>query len=450
MRNFTLILLVASLASGFWVTEKYLATKPAPDWHDGELVVILPPTDSPDREFDMELASMFAEQLGVTLKPLEQAPGQAVPTLAAHWAHFSAIGMRSNEPNPLVKFAPPYQTLRELVVCNDDPPRHLKDLVMRSITVIGGSSQEAALRAAQKKMPALHWTALREKKPGELLHDVHDGLADCAITSELQLVNIRKLFPDARPALSIPSPSMLAWAFPPDGDPELFRQAQEFFHEIQQDGTLRTLLERHYGYYGYNEYLMPVDVTAFLHRTQALLPQYMSLFQEASSVTGIDWQWLAAIAYRESHWDPVATSFTGVRGMMMLTEGTAYQMNVSNRLDPRESILAGARYFQMLKDQLPLHIGEPDRTWMALAAYNQGMGHLEDARVIAQRRGLNPDSWVDVKSVLPALGNPYTREKLRYGSARGGEAGIYVETVRFYYELLQHLGRDEAPLMTPT
>lgn len=106
----------------------------------------------------------------------------------------------------------------------------------------------------------------------------------------------------------------------------------------------------------------------------SVLPQYRPLFHDAQVITGIDWRMLAALAYQESQWEPLATSPTGVRGMMMLTEETDH-LGVNNRLDPAQSIRAGAQYLSELRDALPESIDEPDRTWMALAAYNLGMGH---------------------------------------------------------------------------
>jgi membrane-bound lytic murein transglycosylase F len=155
---------------------------------------------------------------------------------------------------------------------------------------------------------------------------------------------------------------------------------------------------------------------------------------------------LAALAYRESHWEPLATSYTHVRGMMMLTEDTADQMNIENRLDPHASIIAGARYLQLLKEQLPQHISEDDRMWMALAAYNQGMGHLEDARILALQSGLNPDAWADVKRVMPLLSRPAYYEKTKRGQARGGEAVILVETVRLYQDMLKRMALKDLQL----
>src|SRR5690606_20569911 len=145
-----------------------------------------------------------------------------------------------------------------------------------------------------------------------------------------------------------------------------------FFARIQQDGTLRNLIDR---YYGHSQRLDAIDTSTFLERSRTLLPRYIDLFKEAQEITGLDWRLLAAISYRESHWDKLNTSPTNVRGLMMLTESTADLLGVTDRLDPKQSIMGGARYLIMLKDTIPKRIPEPDRTWMALAAYNIGYAH---------------------------------------------------------------------------
>jgi membrane-bound lytic murein transglycosylase F len=160
------------------------------------------------------------------------------------------------------------------------------------------------------------------------------------------------------------------------------------------------------------------------------------MFVAAQEATGIDWRLLAAISYQESQWDPGATSETGVRGFMQLTEDTARHLGVSDRLDPRQSVLAAARYLHDLKEKMPRRIAEPDRTWFALAAFNIGLGHLEDARVQAQRDRLDPDRWRDVRRTLPLLALPEYYEKARLGYARGGMPVAFVDRVRAYYDIL--------------
>ncbi|MCC5794169.1 MAG: transglycosylase SLT domain-containing protein, partial [Chromatiales bacterium] len=161
--------------------------------------------------------------------------------------------------------------------------------------------------------------------------------------------------------------------------------------------------------------------------------------------TGIDWRLLAAVGYQESHWNPNAVSPTGVRGIMMLTQRTAGMLDINDREDPRQSIVGGAIYLRMLHDRIPDRIPEPDRTWMALAAYNIGWGHLEDARVIAEIRGLDPDHWEDVRSSLPLLTQRQWYSRVRRGYARGWETRSFVDNIRNYYDILLWLTNGEEP-----
>jgi membrane-bound lytic murein transglycosylase F len=122
--------------------------------------------------------------------------------------------------------------------------------------------------------------------------------------------------------------------------------------------------------------------------------------------------------------------------MMMLTLATAKQLGIKSRLNVEQSIRGGATYFSQLIQRMPERIPEPDRTWFALASYNIGFGHLNDARIITQRQGGDPDRWVDVKQRLPLLKQKKYYKTTKYGYARGDEAVHYVENIRRYYDTL--------------
>jgi membrane-bound lytic murein transglycosylase F len=445
MRSLLPLQLAVVLALCAWLWMKTTAVDPLPDWHQGELVVIVPPAEmETENAFETELVEQFARQLQVKLKIVPLAIDQALPVLAAHKAHL-ATGVR-NTTDYAVRFGKAYQSLEELLICQGVTPDDLDDLDGRELAVAAGSPQEAALREARREHDQLGWRSRRNTSPADLLEEVADGKLDCTVANEEQLATARNYYPELGVALDIDSPSDMSWAFTSDGDAKLFDEAQQFFARIKQDGSLRQLVDR---YYGHNDRLDTMDAEAFIAQTRTLLPHFRHWFQEAADLTGIEWQLLAALSYQESHWNPNATSFTNVRGMMMLTEETADRMNVDNRLDAHSSILAGARYLQLLKEQLPLRISEEDRLWMALAAYNQGMGHLEDARILASQSGLNPDVWADVKRMMPLLSRPSFYKKTKRGKARGGEAVILVETVRLYQDMLKRLDAQDTLYQLP-
>jgi len=228
----------------------------------------------------------------------------------------------------------------------------------------------------------------------------------------------------------------LGWAFGGKDAEGLRAKADAFIATARADGTLARLHDR---YFGHIKRINAEGVARFLDDTKSKLPQWRQHFQTAQDLTGIDWRLIAALAYQESKWDPLATSYTNVRGMMMLTEDTADYLRVKNRLDAAESIRAGARYLAELAEQVPASAKHPDRLWLALSAYNLGMGHFRGARAIAAKMKRDPDIWYEMKQVLPQLARPEVYARLKSGAARGGEAVIMVENIRSYYDVLSRL-----------
>jgi membrane-bound lytic murein transglycosylase F len=125
---------------------------------------------------------------------------------------------------------------------------------------------------------------------------------------------------------------------------------------------------------------------------------------------------------------------------MMLTEPTAKAMGVADRRNSQQNIAGGAAYFAQVLQMIPARVAEPDRTWLALAAYNVGYGHLEDARILAQMQGKDPDSWSDVKQYLPWLAQERWYQQARRGYARGWEPVRFVDQVRGFLAVLEWYG----------
>jgi membrane-bound lytic murein transglycosylase F len=255
---------------------------------------------------------------------------------------------------------------------------------------------------------------------------------------------MRNVYPGLAVAFDIGDTQKIVWALPPRSSQALRNALARFVEQAHKDGSIKRIYER---YFGHVKRLDSSDILGILQRRPQRLPGLRQHFQEAQTLTGIDWRLLAAIGYQESQWNAFATSPTGVRGVMMLTGETADRMGVKDRLNARQSIIGGARYLALMKDSLPPRIPEPDRTWLALAAYNQGQGHMEDARRIAQARGGNPDSWADVKEALPFLARGTYSKAMKYGYARGGEALHFAENIRNYYDILLRLEPEYNPLI---
>lgn len=401
-----------------------------------------------------DLVKLFAKELGVDVRFIVASEySKIIPTLTKKQAHLVAAGLTiTPEREKIIRFGPAYQTVQQQCVYNTFSlkPDDIGDLIGKNIEVIAGSSYVERLKQVRQKYPKLEWHEVRAKGIEELLGRVANGETDYSVADSHFVAMAQNFFPDLGVAFNLGKPEQLAWAFPKDGDPDLVAKAQIFFDRIHKDGTLRRLLDR---YYGHIERLNRIDVVTFLEKMNATLPSYRKLFQQAEEITEIDWRLIAALGYQESHWDPLATSPTGVRGLMMLTADTADHLGVNDRLDPKENVPAGASYLLTLKEALPQRIPEPDRTWIALAAYNTGMGHLEDARVLAQQNKLNPDSWADLKKALPLLSKTAYYTPLKHGYARGGEAVIFVENIRNYYNIMMKFEpayKSPYPFLTDT
>ncbi|WP_373974689.1 membrane-bound lytic murein transglycosylase MltF [Chitinibacter sp. SCUT-21] len=288
-----------------------------------------------------------------------------------------------------------------------------------------------ALNKIKQKSPALNWHVVPNGDSESLIEQVSQGKLDYALVDSHAAEVAQNYYPNIVRSREIEGAQQLAWAMP-ENDIYLQVLISGFFQQQVADGTMRRLHDR---YYGHVNRVDQLDALAYLGRIQSTLPRYKEWFQEAEQRTGLDWRLIAALSYQESHWNPDAVSPTGVRGMMMLTNETAQRMNV-DRTNPYESIIGGAKYIQLLKETLADRAPEPDRTWLALAAYNIGLGHLIDARTLAVRMKKDPNSWTDVKSVLPLLRKPEYFSTLKYGYARGGEPVIFVESLQSYYDIL--------------
>ena len=432
--------------------------KPVPPvQQSGELVVITrnsPTTYYEDAEgklagLEHDLVELFARELGVQVRFIvAQQFNEILPSLENHQVHLAAAGLSlTPERKKRFKFATPYQTIRQQVVYNasSDKPKDIKALIGKRVEVVAGSSYAERLREEKNRYPELTWTENPFQESEELLDKVALGTVD-AVVADSNIVAVAHNFrPELLVAFDLSGKQELAWAFPRDVDGFLYEKAQEFFANIQKDGTLNRLLDR---YYGHVKRLERADVEGFLVAGNGVLPKFRRMFHRAQELTDLDWRLLAAIGYQESHWDPLATSPTGVRGLMMLTNETADRMGVTDRLDPKQNILAGGRYVLYLKDTVPDRIPEPDRTWIALAAYNVGYGHLEDARILAKKAGLNPDSWTDLKTTLPLLTKSEYHQQTKHGYARGGETVIFVENVRTYYDILARFEKPYQPVFS--
>ncbi len=399
---------------------------------------------------EYDLAKLFIQELddGTQLKFIvEKHIDQVLPNLINGKADIAAADITVTEARKKrISFTIPYQDVQQQVVynkaINKKPPKNLKDLVGQIISVPTGTSFVERLTKLHEHEPGLMWDERNDANSEKLITEVANGEIEYTIADSHLVSVLQNYYPNIDVAFAIGEPEKIAWALAKNSDPKLLEKANAFFTRIKKDGTLRNLIDR---YHGNTKRLNPLDIKTFLMDSNKLLPKYVHLFKQAQEITGIDWRLLAAISYQESHWDTFSTSPTNVRGLMMLTEATADHMGVTDRLDPKQSIPAGAKYINLMIETIPNRVPQPDRTYMALASYNIGYAHVEDARVLAQRLKLNPDSWADVKKTLIMLTNPDYYINAKYGYCGCGQPVVFVESIRSYHRILERYQPSYSP-----
>jgi len=408
-------------------------------------------TISPDGpsgpEFD--LAQAFADELGVTLviDPVASV-SEILPKLLIGDAHMAAAGLSITDTRrEYLNFGHPYESVDVHLIykLGTGKPRSVDDILDRSIEVMAGSSHVDLLEKIQASYPTLTWTENADIEVAQLMTKVAMGEIDLTVADSPDFNIQRHFYPDLRVALDLDIGDPVAWAFPKGTGDSLLSRADDFLIKADRGGILAQVHDRYYGYTKKFDY---VGTRNFIRHFENRLPRYREMFETAGAEWGVDWRLLAAIGYQESHWRSQAVSPTGVRGIMMLTLDTAAYLGLDDRLDPKNSIFGGAQYFARQTERVADSVVEPDRTWMALAAYNVGFNHIKDARTIVESQGGDPDTWVDLSDALPLLSQRKWYSQLPYGYARGWEPVLYVNNIRAYYNILLWLTEnEEAPVV---
>jgi len=398
---------------------------------------------------EYDLVRAFAEELGVALVIQSvDSVSEIMPILLSGDAHMAAAGLSITDTRrEYLNFGHPYQAVDVHLIykLGTGRPRSVEDTFDRSIEVVASSSHVEILEHLQLKHPDLTWTENADVEFADLLTKVAMGEIDLTVADSPDFNIQRHFYPDLRIALDLNIADQIAWAFPKGSADSLLARADEFIISADHSGMLARVHDR---YYGYTEKYDYVGTRNFIRHFESRLPRYRAMFETAGAEWDVDWRLLAAIGYQESHWRAHAVSPTGVRGLMMLTQATADYLGIDDREDPETSIFGGAQYFARQTERIANTVADPDRTWMALAAYNVGFNHLKDARMIVEQLGGNPDTWVDLSEALPLLAQRKWYSQLPYGYARGWEPVLYVNNIRAYYNILKWLTEQEEPLET--
>ncbi|MDR1529900.1 MAG: membrane-bound lytic murein transglycosylase MltF [Burkholderiales bacterium] len=389
--------------------------------------------------FEYDLLKSFSEEVQMTLKPTASVNiDDLFRKLKSAQTSVSAGLYRpmSIDENDKIIWTDPYYSVETLVVYNTNlrRPKNWEQITGDTVAYLKNPGMESLVAELAKEYPGIRWKPVSAPSSDALLAQVDNGTYPYALVTAHRADLARNIYFSFATAFTTGYEVEMAWALP-DNKTYLRNVLNEYIARSKENGLIDSLVDR---YFNHPQQVDRNDAGIFQTRIREDLPEFKDIFKSAQEMTGVEWRLLAAIAYQESRWDPLARSETGVRGFMQITLDTARHLGLdeADRFDAERSVHAAAVYLQMIKDRLPEEIVEPDRTWVTLAAYNIGLGHIEDAQRLARKKGLSPYLWKDIRKMLPLLARAEYYQSARHGYARGGMPVAFVDRVRAYYDIL--------------
>ncbi|MDF1883949.1 membrane-bound lytic murein transglycosylase MltF [Sulfurimonas sp. SAG-AH-194-C21] len=390
--------------------------------------------------FEYELIKAFTDSLNIDLNlSVVYSVNEALDLSKKGLGDITVSGITvTPQREKIFKFGPHYLQAEEQLICssklyrNGTFPKDIIDLVGLKILVGEKTSYINSLERLKIEYNGVEYKTTSEYSTEELLALANTQKIDCTVAdSNIFMIN-QRYYPNLSRAFVLEKKQSLAWILR-KGDNSLNDALYKWLNKYENSGKMEELKDFNYAYLNLFDYY---DNKVFMQRLEQRLPKYKKHFKNAAEKYGVPWELLAAQSYQESHWNPKAKSYTGVRGMMMLTLVTAKQMGIKNRLNAKQSIYGGAKYLAKLEKRFPKEIKGKNRWAFTLAAYNIGMGHIHDAQMLARKLNKNPYSWKDMKSVLPLLSHVKYYKKLKYGYARGDEPVSYVSAIQNYVGII--------------
>jgi membrane-bound lytic murein transglycosylase F len=387
--------------------------------------------------FEYTLLKGFADELGVKLVLVDDSSAiesqQTLDNTVFDLASPSVINNHTTKAPYDYTTAFMDLSLQLIYNSTQTAPADIKALAGKKVLVVNSASIPLPLQELQKSLPEIHWEVVENVEMTDLLDMVERGHADYAIVDSAIFDIHRYSYPHTQVAFDMQAPQPLAWALAPAHDASLYQAAQKYLAKIKINGQLAQISSQFFDQF---IEVNTDDALMFSKRLEKRFPRWEANIKAAAEKYNLDWQLIAAVGYQESHWIPNAESPTGVRGFMMLTPNTAKDLGVQNLEDPKQSIFGGAKYLRYLMDTLADTIQGEDRLYMALAAYNQGIGHLADARALTRKLKGDPNSWQDVSKAFPLLAKEQYYSKATHGYSRGWEPVLYVKNVMNYQKIL--------------
>ena len=347
-----------------------------------------------------------------------------------------------NYNNQIVKFSYPYNRIDHYIIFNSKytfSSENLSNLSNNTIHSIDSMTIKKNMKGINSNYPDIKIKFWKEKNIDELLKLLNDNEIQYMVMNSDELKLLKQYYPTLEIAFKIDSNEPQSWVLPINIGKTFENKISNFFKYMINENKLLNIYAKHFR----NQQYSFVGIKIFLDDYLNIFPKYEFFFKKFAKEYELDWKLLASIGYQESKWKRDAVSYTGVKGLMMLTKNTANEMQIKDRTDPRESIMGGAKYLKLLLNKLPKEITKDDKVWYAVASYNIGLGHINDAIKLAKNDNVDYRKWPLIKPYILKLSQSKYYKHTKYGYARGWETVSYIQNIRQYYDILVFLDTQD-------
>lgn len=384
--------------------------------------------------FDYELLKLFAKEQGLRLDVV--VPPEAsdlIPWLLAGKGDVIAAQLTITDARKRdVAFSEPYLFADEVLVqkAGTPPITALDGLKGTTIHVRKSSSYRSTLDTLQAAHgPFTVVDAPEGTETEELIAQVGEGTIPLTVADSTIAAVEASYRSDVQVTLPLTTGARIAYGTRPTSSKLL--GALDAFVKKRYRGLEYNVLKKQYFE---NQRVITAGREADVRAT-GTISDYDVLMKERARQYGLDWRLLAAQAYQESRFDPKAKSWVGAQGLFQVMPATGREMGFSDLEDPQQGVHAGTQYMAKLIDSFDARIPFKQRVRFALAAYNAGRGHVEDARLLAAEQGLDPNRWFgNVEKTMLLLQQPKYARRARHGYCRGEEPVKYVSEIQSRYD----------------
>lgn len=393
--------------------------------------------------FEYELAKAFADYKGLELQMVAVSDWEDMHTALLDGRADIIAGIATTTPNSdNFALSQGYLTVCQVPVTNKSAPpiQALEDLEGRSIFVPFDSAHQARLNLMMSQGFNLNPVFYRNITTDDLVRGVAEGEYDVTLTYDYIAMAYTRHYPNINIGIVLNEDLKLAWAVRPN-DTELLADINEFFAAMRADNALEKLYNR---YFGINHDQNYNELEVFHRKIHRNMPTYLTAIRNSAYQHGFDWRLIAAMIYQESGFNPNAVSYYGASGLMQLMPNTAASLGLprENIYDPGKNIAAGVKYLKRMYDLFEDVSDDTERIKLALASYNAGIGHVLDARKLAEDQALDKDVWDSIGSMLILLTKKEYYSQVKYGYCNGKETNNYVNNVITYYDILKYKGSN--------